>query len=94
MSMSPEELQVIVYGVAEIAALSGALAAVAVHLVLMATRCFSDWFLAREQAARRIAAARIRASLADASEEVPGRRGRTCEPLAHRQPLSASQQAI
>ncbi len=90
--MSPEELQVIVYGVAEIAALSGALAAVAVHLVLVATRCFSDWFLAREQAARRVTAARARAASAPASEEAPGRRGGACDPQAHRHALSASQQ--
>ena len=90
--MSPEELQAIAYGVAKIAALCGALGAVAVQLVLVANRRFSDWFLAREQAARRIAAARARAASAPASEEAPGRRGGACDPQAHRHALSASPQ--
>lgn len=88
--MSPEELKAIAYGVAKIAALCGALGAVAVQLALVAIRGFSDWFLAREQAARRVAASRARAASAPASEEATGRWGGACDPQAPRRALSVT----
>lgn len=90
--MSPEELQAIAYGVAKIAALCGALGAVAVQSLLVVIRGFSDWFLDREHRAGIVAAARARAASAAASEEAPGRWGGACDPQAPRHALSASPQ--
>lgn len=91
MNMSPEELQAIAYGVAQIAMLCGALGAVLVQLALVAIRGFSDWFVEREQAAHRVASARARATSAAASEEAPDGWAGACDRHAERRALSAAQ---
>lgn len=58
--MTPEELQALAVGTAKIAAVTGALGAITVLVLLALLRYFTDWMLEREERAQRIAVARKR----------------------------------
>ena len=70
--MTPDQAEAIARQLIQLSAICGALAALCVLLLLLAVRRFTDWFLDREEASRRIAAARARSHRIRQSEEGKG----------------------